>query len=103
MASGQTSGASSPSGGCQTRSPFHNRIKKTKKALRTAALLHHNQLARAASLAKSKGVAGANPDTLNALPSLFKELGVVDDATLWRLYGHEVTPNRATTAVNITV
>ena len=83
--------------------PANTRSKKTKKALRAVTLLRHNQCARAAGLAESKGVADATPGTLKALPSLFKDPGVVEEATLRRLYGPEVPPTRATTAVNITV
>ncbi len=54
-------------------------------------------------MAKSKGIADAIPDSLKSILSLFKELGVVEEATLRRLYGPEVTPTRATTSVAITV
>ena len=79
------------------------RSKKTKKVLRAVALPRHNQFARAARLAGSKWVVDATPDTLKALPSLFKDPGVVYDATLRRIYGIEVPPTRATVAINITV
>jgi hypothetical protein len=85
------------------RTANNNRNKKTTKVLRAAVLLRHNQLARAARLAESKGIADAIPDTLKALPSLFNDLGVMDDATLRRLYGPDVPPIRATTYVSITV
>jgi len=83
--------------------PAHNRSKKTKNALRTVALLCHNKFAHAVGLAESKGAADAIPVALIALQTLFKEQGVVDHATLRRLYGPKVTPTRATTVVNITV
>jgi len=77
--------------------PEINRSKKPKNTLRAVAFLRHSQFARAVGLAKSKGVADATPDILKALPSLFKDPGVVDDVTLRRLYGPEVPPIRATT------
>jgi hypothetical protein len=83
--------------------PANNRRKKTKKTLRAAALLRHNHFAHATRLAESKGIADAIPDTLKAIPFLFKKPGVVDDPTLRRLYGPEVPPTRATTYVSISV
>jgi len=82
--------------------PRKNRIKMAKAARRAASLLRHNQLARAAGLADSKGIADATQDTLDAIPDLFKAHGAVDKATLRRLYGPQVLPSRESMAVTIT-
>ena len=43
----------------------------------------------------------ATQDTLDAILDLFKDPCVVEDATLRGLYGPRVTPNMATTTVEI--
>jgi hypothetical protein len=53
-------------------------------------------------LSKSKGIADATQDTLDALSGLFKEPEIVDESTLWRLYGPKVTHTRETMATAIT-
>jgi hypothetical protein len=82
--------------------PPGNRSKKAKATRRAAALLRHNQFARAAGLADSKGIADASQDTLDAIPDLFKDPGKVDEETVRKLYGSRVTPTRESMAVTIT-
>ena len=82
--------------------PHGTRSKKAKAARRAAALLRHNQFARAAGLADNKGIADASLDTLDAIPELFKEPGQVDEEVLRRLYGPKVTPTRESMAVTLT-
>jgi len=81
--------------------PPGSRSKKAKAARRAAALLRHNQFARAAGLADSKGIADASQDTLDAIPDLFKDPEPVAEETLRKLYGPRVTPTRESMAVNI--
>ena len=82
--------------------PQRNRNKKAKAARRAAALLRHNQFARAAILEDIKGIADATQDTMDAIRDLFKEPSVVDEASLRRLYGPQVLPTRESVAVTIT-
>ncbi len=72
--------------------PANNRSKKVWAVHRIEALLRQNQFVRDEGLANNKGIADATHDTLDALPDLFKEPGVVDEATLRRLYGLKVNP-----------
>jgi hypothetical protein len=48
------------------------------------------------------GIADATHDTLDALPGLFMEPGVVDEATLRRLHGPKVNPTGETMASIVT-
>jgi hypothetical protein len=73
---------------------------KTKKA--KVALMQYNQFARVAGLADIKGIVNATQDTLDTLLALFKEPGVVEEATLRRLYGPTITPTRELLSVIIT-
>ena len=69
---------------------------------RTVFLRNRTVPARGAGLANNKGIADATQDTLDAIPDLFKEPGVVDEATLRHLYGPKVLPTRDSMAVTIT-
>ena len=82
--------------------PQRNRNKKAKAARRAVALLRHNQFARADGLVDSKRIADATQDTLDAIPDLFKDPSVVDEATLRRLYGPQVVPTPESMVVSIT-
>jgi len=79
-----------------------NRSKKAKATRRDAALLRHNDFARAAMLTDIKGIAYATHDTLDAIPDLFKAPSWVDEDTLRRLYGPRVTPTRESMTVTLT-
>jgi len=78
--------------------PKRNRSKKAKAARRGIALLRHNQFVRAVGLAYNKGITDATHNTLEDIPDLFKEIGVVDEATLRHLYGPKVVPTRESMA-----
>jgi hypothetical protein len=80
----------------------HTKSKKGRAARRIIALLRHNQFARATRLANIKGVADAMLDTLDALPGLLKEQGVVEETTMRRLYGYWVTPTRESMSTTAT-
>jgi hypothetical protein len=82
--------------------PPGTRSKKAKADRRAAALLRHNQFARAAGLADSKGIADASQETLDAIPDLFKDPEQVDEETLRKLYGPRVTPTRESMSVTLT-
>jgi len=64
--------------------------------------MRYNQYASASGRFDSKGVADASHDTLDAIPDMFKEPGVVDEESLRRLYGPRVTPTRESPALTIT-
>ena len=65
-------------------------------------MLRHNQFAKAAGLAASKGIADASQDTMDAFPNLFKELVEVDEEALRRLYGPRVVLTRESMTVHLT-
>ncbi len=73
------------------RPPF-GRSKAQRVARRAAHLLRKNQLARAATLTGSLGVADATEDTIKAIAPLFPEPGIVSPEDLLDFFGTSAPP-----------